>query len=137
MTRRSGALIVEIDATAPVMERGHLIAAAWLHRRRLGLWRDGQPQPTHLRAAAGICALAVGFDIHAFVGPHLSHRWCISLRWPRVDMRVATGRTPAELERLFPPAPGNLALPCDPELAGLVRRLLVVDAAWQWLRSRR
>ena len=135
--RHRGVLIVEVDATAPIMERGFLMAAAWLFRRRLGVWRDSEPPPARLRAAAATCTLAVGYDIHALIGPHLSHRWCINLRWPRLDMRVATGKTPVELALLFPPAPSSLASPYDPDLAGLVRRLMVADAAWRWMRSRR
>jgi hypothetical protein len=137
MAPRRGVLLVEIDATGYVMEGGFLLAAAWVYRRRLGVWRDSEAPPARLRAAAASCSLVVGYDIHALIGPHLSHRWCINLRWPRLDMRIATGRTPVELALLFPPIPSSLALPCEPDLAGLVRRLMVVDAAWRWMRSRR
>lgn len=135
--RRRGVLLIEVAATGHVFDGGHLRAAAWLYRRNLGLWAEGEPPPDALRTAALNAALTVGYDLHALIGPHISRRWGIHLHWPRVDMRNATGRTPAELAARFPLQPDLIALPSDPELAGVVRRLLVVDSAWRWLRSRR
>lgn len=135
--RRRGVLIVEVGATGHIYDGGHLRAAAWLYRGALGLWADGDEPPVALRVAALQAAVAVGYDLHALIGPHVHRRFGIHLRWPRIDLHVATGRTPQELATAFPPSQDHITLPGDPTLAGVVRRLLVAQAAWMWLRSRR
>lgn len=135
--KRRGVLVVEVGATGFIFDGGHLRAAAWLYRGTLGLWRDGEDPPEALRTAALQAAVAVGYDLHAFIGPHVHRRLGIHVRWPRICMRNATGRTPAELATRFPLQRGLIVLPDDPELAGVVHRLLIVDAAWRWLRTRR
>lgn len=135
--RRRGVLVVEVGATGFIFDGGHLRAAAWLYRGALGMWAEGEEPPEALRMAALHAAVAVGYDLHALIGPHVSRRFGIHLHWPRIDMRTATGRTPAELAARFPLQTNLICLPSDPELAGVVRRLLVVDSAWRWLRSHR
>lgn len=135
--RRRGVLIVEVGATGYIFDGGRLRAAAWLYRGALRLWADGEPNPDALHAATLRAAITVGYDLHALIGPHVHRRFGIHLHWPRIDIRTATGRTPAELAARFPQQPGLICLPSDLELAAVVRRLLVVDAAWRWLRSRR
>ena len=134
---RRGVLLVEVSSTGFIFDGGRLRAAAWLYRRTLGLWAEGDDAPEGLHMAARHAALAVGYDLHAMSGPHLGHRWGIHLHWPRLCLRTAIGRTPAELAARFPPGQDAVALPDDPDLRCAVRRLLVARAAWAWLRSRR
>lgn len=136
VARRRGALVIEISATGYV-DDGHLRAAAWMYRGALGLWADGDDPPEALRTAALHAAVAVGFDLHANICPHLRCRWGTQLDCPRIDLGITMGLTPSELALRFPPRNDLIAMPSHPELASAVRRLLVTDAVWRWLRSRR
>ena len=73
---------------------------------------------------------------HKFYGPNnVTDLWHVK-KIPPQQMEHLTAK-PAELAVRFPLSTDLICLPSDPELAGVVRRLLVVDAAWRWMRTRR